>query len=305
MPVGVEGSGVNTVRRSLWLLTCVVLVAGASPPSASTAMRPHHGRAQQVLNGRIVFGRWSSAASSDIFTIRPNGTGMKRLTSDGSGWYPAWSRDGRRIAFTGRKNSIWIMNASGRRPHRITRSGRSVDLRPTWSPDGSRIAFDRMGSTTPPTVIYVVHTDGSHLRRLRGGNDAAWSPDGKLIAFTKVSHGISLMRPNGRDAHRIVSGDAMQPSWSPDGQRLAFALPSSPSRNWDIWLVETDGSGLRRLTVSKALDQMPAWSPDGRRIAFQRGGAIWTIGANGKGARKLTHPGKGADADPDWRALRR
>ncbi len=280
-----EGWAASPQPTSGWRAPAFVGAVASTPRGGSVTTR-------RSSNGRIVFGRWSSAATSDIFSVRPNGSGLKRLTFTGAGWYPAWSPDGRRIAFTGRDNAIWIMRADGSRPRQVTHPG-TADQAPCWSPNGVWIAFDRFKAATPPTVIFVVRTDGSDLRRLRGGLDPAWSPDGRLIAFTGTD-GIWVMRPNGRGARRVLSGDASQPAWSPNGARLAFTW------ELDIWLVKADGTGLRHLATGKAVDQTPAWSPDGRRIAFSRNRAIWTIGADGKGARKVTRPGERADATPDW-----
>jgi Tol biopolymer transport system component len=59
------------------------------------------------------------------------------------------------------------------------------------------------------------------------------------------------------------------PAWSPDGSRIAFA--SERTGDWDIYVINKDGTGLTRLTTSSRRDSAPAWSPDGTRIAFQRG----------------------------------
>jgi Tol biopolymer transport system component len=90
------------------------------------------------------------------------------------------------------------------------------------------------------------------------------------------------------------------PAWSPDGSRLAF----SSVRRSGIWVMNADGSGLRRATKSPTLDIQPTWSPDGRRLAFARfvrgyQSEIFVVGVNGKGLRRLTS-NRGQDDEPDW-----
>jgi Tol biopolymer transport system component len=72
---------------------------------------------------------------------------------------------------------------------------------------------------------------------------------------------VVRLTPNG--------GSDAWPTWSPDGQRLGFA--SDRSGNWDIWVINVDGSGLVNLTNSPDDEQYPAWSPDGRQMAFTSG----------------------------------
>ena len=135
-------------------------------------------------------------------------------------------------------------------------------------------------------------------------------------AFDRWEASLDLVRPNGRGEHRLVAsaGDA---EWSPDGKRIALATirdgfgrtcfhDCSPSA--EIYVMRSDGTGLRRLTTSLADDTGPAWSPDGRRIAFvsdrsdRRGHQyeIYVIAAGGGPAQRITR-NKVWDLSPDWR----
>jgi Tol biopolymer transport system component len=102
------------------------------------------------------------------------------------------------------------------------------------------------------------------------------------------------MNADGSDARRVATkatwGD---PAWSPDGRRIAFrrydgqlgfrsAWPS------DLFVVNADGSGLRRLTRQAANLRWFAWSPDGRTIAFLRNGDVYVVNADGSEERRLT-----------------
>ena len=97
----------------------------------------------------------------------------------------------------------------------------------------------------------------------------------------------------------------INPSWSPDGRRLAFE--SRRDGQGEIYVVNVDGSGLRRLTRNPADDTHPSWSPDGKEILFDsdRGGTwnLYTIGPGGSGERALTHgdvKGQAFARHPSW-----
>lgn len=137
---------------------------------------------------RVVFIRHDVRGRGWIETVRIDGSGLRRLTAEGSFANPAWAPDGRRVAFArqgrDRKWRIWIASASGRELRVVGQPGHS-DSYPTWSPDGRRLAFVRQ--LRVGHAIYVVNVDGSGLRRLTPpGLDAiepSWSPRGDLVAF--------------------------------------------------------------------------------------------------------------------------
>jgi Tol biopolymer transport system component len=130
------------------------------------------------------------------------------------------------------------------------------------------LAFARGGD------IYIVNTDGSGLRKLTQDGRAgapSWSPDGSKIAYDSW-HAVRVMNAEGSGVVALVhNGEG--PSWSPDGRRIAFARPNGPrggESGWAIWVINTDGSGLKRVTHGSGWDFMPRWASDGR-IVFYRG----------------------------------
>jgi dipeptidyl aminopeptidase/acylaminoacyl peptidase len=296
-------------RSSLVALTVLGLALLVAP--AASASFPGH-------NGQIAF-QSNRDGNADIYAMNPDGGCVTRLTEqprfDG---LPAWAPNGRRIAFQSNRDGsqeIYVMRADGSDQKRLTHNN-TLDGGPAWSPNGRWIAFRSNRDGSPE--IYVMRADGSEQRRLTRDSTIAWapawSPDGQRIAFagSREDHDnpqIYVMNSNdGSQMTRLTfhptSIDAA-PSWSPDGQRIAF--DSDREGSFDIWAMNTDGSGLTRLTDHPRVDGGPAWSPDGQRIAFRslraRYNEIWTMNVDGSDQIRVTES-PFRDRRPTWQSLR-
>jgi WD40 repeat protein len=246
--------------------------------------------------------------NTEIYTARADGSGQTRLLFNRDGTHaeyidPAWSPDGRRLAFASGPpgaNQIYVMNADGSDRRRLT-EGEGNPGRPAWSPDGRRLAFHSRQSGN--SEIYVVNVDGSGPANPTNLTNhpaedllATWSPDGGRIAFTSNRDGrwqIYVMNADGSGQTRLThtAGFDVLGAWSPDGRQIAFH--SNRDGNWEIYVMHPDGSGHIRLTRNDALDYLPAWSPDGRRLAFasNRDGnwEVYVMNADGSGQTNLTN----------------
>jgi TolB protein len=209
------------------------------------------------------------------------GENVTRLTdADGLDGFAAWSPDGKKIAYThnndARKVSrVFVMNADGTDVVKLTGKKRSSFL-PTWSPNGRRIAFGRSvlcgkdRKRRCGTALFVMDRDGSDKRRITPIHEPEimeypdWSPDGKWIAYDRTGEccaktGIWLVRPNGRDRHRITNNGARHPTWSPNSRKIVVDFRTE-AQNSDLWILGRGGRVLRRLTRGPAFDQQPSWS---------------------------------------------
>ncbi|HEX3454179.1 MAG TPA: LpqB family beta-propeller domain-containing protein, partial [Gaiellaceae bacterium] len=249
------------------VLALSILLASAAPAVAAVG-----------VNGRIAWDR-----AGQIWTANQDGSDQRDIAA---GNQPAWSPDGRKIAFVGgpagtQAGELMVMNADGSGVRRIdTDLGPNVAT-PSWSPDGTQILVSAFGD------VYAVPLLGGRSKLVvQHGQDPEWAPDGSFIAFTRDYSTIFLVRPDGSDLHPLLAPPfASSPpfSWSPDGRRIAFKAYVG------IDAVNVDGSG--RVTVVPAQsfnNYAPAWAPDGTRIAFISNADICTAGIGGTAVSRLT-----------------
>jgi TolB protein len=105
------------------------------------------------------------------------------------------------------------------------------------------------------------------------------------------------MNVDGSEQRRLTGEAWGELAWSPVGDKIAFV--SRRDGNAEIYLMNTDGSGLRRLTRNTVGDRNPVWSPDGRRIAFESNWQLNVMNADGSRQRRLTRNG-GRNFTPAW-----
>lgn len=244
------------------LVATMLCLGGIAPAAASD----DHA-ADNPQNGSIAFGRLDPAIGDfSLWVAKSNGTGQKRIT-EGPAYFSDWSPDGSLIAFDFADDTgvhIATIAPDGTNRRALT-TAEGVQEAPDWSADGEWITYNAFSFDTGPSAIsiWIMRSDGSEARMITEGAidvEPVFSPDGRQVAFG-----------------RIV-GD------SPEGQLEA------------VYVVNSDGTGLREVVPARAGLEHPDWSPDGRSIVFNIApenpaapdtGSIISVQPDGQGLRTL------------------
>src|SRR5260370_25781504 len=233
--------------------------------------------------------------------------------------YPAISPDGKRIAYSARESSkvsafhVFVRELPSGKPQQLTK-GEASDIAPVWSPDGGTLAFLRVEDGN--TQCIVIPADGGEERKLAELGPAAdagqllpavsWNADGKSLVAVKSGEkhatGLALVALDSGKVQRITNpaegseGDST-PAVSPTGSSIAF-VRHTQNDGADIYLCDSSGAGVRRLTFDDKGIRGLAWTRDGQDLLYSGnrvgGWRLWRVPAYGGSPHELLISGRPA-----------
>jgi Tol biopolymer transport system component len=265
------------MQRGTWLAALVTTIGMAPAAMGTPAQAAFPGE-----NGRIVFDSAFARGGSQLYSILPDGRGLRQITHVPEGVHasePRVSPGGRRIAYVSDESGspqIWVIGTNGSDPHQITDDPGREHVGPAWSPDGRHIVYSRCGLQFGfyfTCRIVVIRANGTHPQVLVPGRwdhtQPVWSPDGGTIAFVSDKGGYDarlwLVDADGSNLRTIGPTTGVERlSWSPDSTRIAF---TGDFRCGGIYTIDVAGTDLQPVVTCPDGGIFPSWSPDGSFIA--------------------------------------
>lgn len=246
----------------------------------------------------------------EIYIMNPDGTRQERLTYDRAvDCDPVISPTGDQILFNsnrGGTRDLYLMDIDGRNVRPLFGFTEAYRTHPTWSPDGKKITYSQraLGGIN----IYTANTNGTSVKlimRLENAHSGypTWSADGTEIAFVVAdeihwaSRQIRFINLETRKQQTLFPDDfprMFQPTWSPVENRIAFVWFRPVEKQQSIFIVNRDGSHLRR--IESFVANVPTWAPFGNELLYTEGvigsnSQIFKVNLISRKVRQLTDDG--------------
>jgi dipeptidyl aminopeptidase/acylaminoacyl peptidase len=282
--------------------TAIIVLLGLVVPAAAVAA---------PAGGAVVYSKVATVegvAKGGLFAVR--GGRLNQLTEDPTDTEPAFSPDGRTIAFV-RGGDLYSVRPDGSGQRQLT-SGAELDSAPIVSTDGRRVVFERRASADGPADLYVVRVLGGGLRSLTSGpeddHQADFSPDGRAIVFVRGSNAganrsedLYSIRPSGAGLDRLTTTggvDEFKPRYFAGGILYSRGESSEgPAAYADVYTMRRNGSRVKSLVAGVGSAYVEDVSPNGRIVLFRRDQGLWSKRIGPGRARKLAQLPDGSETN--------
>lgn len=209
---------------------------------------------------------------------------------------PAVSVDGTKLAYVRLNSGIFVLDlTTGESRHVINHSSA---VSPSFSPGGYRLAYAEYTVTdwwhlfVANSQVHTANVDGTGDTTALVGRRPVWSPTSSLIVYEACDDttcGLLILNADDSTTRILVGNSAGKASWAPDGQRLTYSTDADGDS--EMWVINLDGTGAKKLTDNMSTDALGAWSPDGQYIYFlsdrQDGWWIWVMRPDGTEQRQV------------------
>ncbi len=289
----------RTIIKGLLVVLALALLPASSALAASSS--------GSVVFSRVIAktvtdkeGKETTTTEGGLYAVRDGR--LNQLTEDPTDTEPAFSPDGRAIAFV-HSGDIFSVRADGSGLRRLT-SGAGLDAAPKVSPNGKIVVFERRSATGAPADLYSVSTLGGGARALtttpEDDHEASFSPDGRLIVFVRstaetgggTADDLYSVRPSGAGAARLTRTarlDEFTPRYFAGG--IVYSRGESgegPSAYADVYTMQRNGDRVRPQVAGVGSAYVEDVSPNGHTVLFRRDRGLWVKRIGPGRARKLS-----------------
>jgi Tol biopolymer transport system component len=262
--------------------------------------------------GAVVFSKSTTVegvAKGGLFAVRDGR--LNQLTEDPTDTEPAFSPDGRTIAFV-RGGDLYSVRPDGSGQRRLT-SGPELDSAPVVSPNGRFVAFERRASVSAAADLYTVGAKGGGVRALTSGetddHDADFAPDGRAIVFVRgtaqgpndSAEDLYSIRPTGAGLSRLTRTggvDEFEPRYFAAGILYSRGESSEGAAAYaDIYTMRGNGTKVKSLVAGVGSAYVEDVSADGHLLVFRRDQGLWSKRIGPAKARKLAELPDGSETN--------